>query len=166
MAARNPSAYSSWIDESKLEPGQPILAATPDAVLNDQEYVLDQPVVVMSWCGPVLRVVGTGWTAVNYLYVRNKDMCDVAGVTNNEIACDVYVRLMGDGSVRLTSTNATANTTASAAHVGVASRDWVQCDTINIPADGTEDEILIELNLTEGETYLELDGILILAQET
>ena len=174
MAARNPSSYTTWIDERVLEPSKPILSSTVDAVLDDQEYILDQPVLIVSYAGYMkIETAGSGSFVTNdKLYVKNKDMCDVSGITNNEIECDVYAYAVCNdslvtGEIRLTST-ATSNSTSTITVPAGASPTWIQGDTMNIKTNDVEDQITIDMRITNTNTIDEvvLLSLAIIAKET
>jgi hypothetical protein len=141
MAARNPTSFTAWIDETLLESGEPILAATPDQVLNDatpdqvlndQVFLLDMEHLV-STCSAFYYVeTAAAFTEQFRFYVKNKDKCDVDHVTNNEIACEVYAYVWcSDGTTagefRFDSNGAVANTTATGViPAGTTSATWIQ----------------------------------------
>jgi hypothetical protein len=172
MAARNPASFTTWIDETLLEPGNSILAATPDSVLNDQVYCLDAPRLIVATTCSFVTSTDAALTNKFIFYVKNKDMCDVDTVTNDEITCDVYFQayctdVNTSGQVRFTSSSAVANTTATAAvPLGTTTATWFQTDTMNIKTNDNEDTIVCSMNRTAGSGDVRLLAFSIMAQGT
>ena len=168
MAVRNPTSYTTWIDEEALRTGFPILAAEPDNVINDQLFALDSQALIMTCAGLPLQSVAGALTKYSTFYVRNKDKCSVGYVTNDEIECDVYARVEGllttTGNVQLQST-AVGNNTSTIA-VAAGGPVWVQGDTMNVKTNGIEDTIDVYLQKTGGSSSVSLSSILIIARRT
>ena len=180
MAARNPTAYTQWIDESALVSGQPILEATPDAILNDQEFILDQPTLVMSWTGgwPFHSNAGAYATMTRF-YARCKDICGEAGFATNEIGCQVYLRCWVDstscaGDLRLVNVNApavadTTSTISFSTASGIYTPTWIfaGADVMNMKSGGIENEIEMQMRVTAGSpAEINCNGIAIIAPVT
>jgi len=170
MAVRNPIAYHNWLDEDALASGKPILAETPDYILNDQVFALDQQALIMSVGGTqIFEPIGAGWVTLSTFHVKNKDMCDVASVTNDEILCDFYALgnagATATGEARLTST-ATASNTAVCAFPG-GGAGWVKsASSFNVKTNDIEDTITLELRKVSGAGIIYIYSLAIVALQT
>ncbi len=170
MAARNPTDFTRWLDIESLTAGRIIKAATADAIRNDQVYVLDAEMMLLSENYEDGPFNGAGYaTLQQWSTLYSKDMCSVAGVTNNEISHEwcVYVKspVGTDGDVRLTS-QAVASNTSTIALVGDGTWKWYGFGTINIKTNDITDYLLLEGRRTAGGGTLLWGGIGIFALET
>lgn len=83
MAARTPTSFDLTYNEELLRPRKPILAATPDAMLDNQERLVDMPRVVFV---DVHNVNQTGSSLFTNLagtyYLRGRDTMGTGTITD------------------------------------------------------------------------------------
>jgi hypothetical protein len=171
MSARNPTTFNMYVDEATLEQGTTIITTAPSQVADDQVFVLDvQELIVSDYFNAQGFTAGAFATFYTYK-LESKDMCDVAGVSNNEIAhyLQVYAWVSAGGTtgeVRATSSLATASTSATAT-INSTTKQWVAgAAALNIKTNGNEDTITIEVRRTAGAGTVYLAGVAIFAGET
>ncbi len=170
MAVRNPTDFTRWLDIESLTAGRIIKAATADAIRNDQVYVLDAEMLLLSE-----MVEDYSWTSAAYVTIAlwgemySKDMCSVAGVTNNEISHEwcVYAKSPAgtDGTMRLTS-QAVASNTSEITIVGDGTWKFYGFGTINIKTNDILDYLLLEAKRTAGGGTMLFGGIGVFALVT
>jgi hypothetical protein len=170
MSARNPTTYNQFADEAQIEQREQITTTTPSAVADDQVFVLDQQELIVSHCGLSVEAP-TGTHLLGDFKLDSKDMCDVAGVSNNEIAHSVqaYGRVSAGGTtgtVTITSTLATGSTSCTVTFSSTTAA-WVAASgTMNIKSNANEDTISTVVARTAGAGYVCVYGIAIVADET
>lgn len=172
MSARNPTTYNQFVDESEIERGDQITTTTPSAVADDQVYILDQQELIVSHCGPSAEYGATdNGRGVGEYKLDSKDMCDVAGVSNNEIAhsVQVYGRVSSGGTTGTVTVTSTLASGSASAVVTLSSTSaaWVKAAaTMNIKSNANEDTITTAIARTAGTGFVCVYGIAIFADET
>ena len=174
MSVRNPTTFNLFVDESTVEPGDTIATTTPSAVADDQIFFLDKESLIMSHFFYPIEVGSqaavSAWKDMRIWILESKDMCDEAGVTNDEIShyLQIYASITGGATseVRLVSSLATASGTATCT-VASATGAWVAgAAAMNIKTNANEDTLTMSVRGTvwTGITYVY--GIALYAGET
>ena len=146
MATRTPAAFT--ITQPDFDSRQPVLAAAVDDMYDNQQLVLEKHEMLVGdqFC-PVYSSNPAGWITMRRYLVRAPNLC-VAGTTIN---CSCTMRVWSNNAANFdigvyNSQLVTRWTlTIAGAHSLVA---WRQYFTFQIQADGTENELLIQVNDT------------------
>lgn len=172
MAARNPTDYVAWYNETKIIPRAQIIYTVPSSVADDQAFILDQEELIVSDCFVPFRTTSAAFVTVGVYHTDSKDMCGVVGVSNNEIShAVVFLAWNSDGAttgeVRLTSTLATASTSYTySVLVGDSAAAWRGAGAMNIKTNGNEDTLTLEARVTGGAGAIYVAGLGVFAAET
>ena len=155
MAARAPTAFDLTIDESLMRPRKPILDATPDAVLDNQERLVDMPRVVLLDMFPMTNGASTAFGAnpvAGPYYFRGRDAMGTGTITDAR----VYVLSRSDASGAGTDTFEIRVTIGGVDYdLSVASGDttwtWrLVSSSVTLLSDETEEEMLVQARLPTG----------------
>jgi len=179
MAARDPTSFTQHLQERMFVPGEDVLESEIDKAYNDQVYVLDAQQLAISDCWYRSATTSTaafpgtaGTTAaqlINTWYVMIKDMCDVSGVvTNDGIACAVYVRawVTGGATFQIRGTTGASSSNQQTSTSTAASATWIQMTDINFRTNNTEESFILEGRISSGAGTLYVDGLGVYAKET
>ncbi len=165
MSVRDPTAFNTFVDIDTLKTGESILTTAPSQIVDDQMFILDRGEMIVAAFDTYYATNSAAFVDMFTIYFDSKDMCDVDGVTDNEIAHSVFFYGYTDaaqGEVRLTST-ASSNNTSTATLTNTV--QWVQGDSINIKTNGNEETATVAIRVTTA-TQVYLFGIAIFADET
>lgn len=160
MAARAPTSFNQYNDESTLAPRRQILTTVPNAVLNDQQFVLDvKNVLITDVFYPVSTTSGSYVVAARYPY-RGIDMC--AGNATDTHQWAVYA-WASDSTTTFTvqaliATYGTSDTIAVAASTDSKIwRGW--SNTLALDSSGRIDTLKIQMKRDSGSGTVYVGGV-------
>lgn len=144
MATRTPTDFSGSAPD--FRPRKEILAADADDLFDDQQFVLEKNEMVIGDQFPVLIDNSSAtWTTLRRYFTRAPDMCGTAATIDAEFsllvwsddATDFDIAIYHNGRAARHTYNVTANHTS---HI------WRAWTAITLYGDGTENELLIQIN--------------------
>lgn len=115
MAARSPTSFNQYNDETVLYPRQQIITTVPSAVVDDQQFCLDVERLIFADCFPPFSTTSTSYVTAHYhvLSAKAKGSHALTTVTTfyawASDASNFTVRVDGDG---IASTSVTASQTS------------------------------------------------------
>ena len=177
MAARNPTDFNTWNDESSCYTGSQIITTAPSAFIDDQVFCLDAGELVFFNQFPPIDITTTGAfpTASNPLrtwHFDSKDMCDDPGVSNNEFTHTIYIlgwvtAATVDGEVKITGTAVASNTVTIGFDVSNTTRKWYS-GTMNCKTNGVEETLTMDARISAGggAGFVRVAAIAVFANET
>lgn len=174
MSVRNPTTFNLFVDESEIEQREIITTTAPSAVADDQVFYLDKESLILSaFFAPLsngVEAAGAGWSEKRHFKIESKDMCGVAGVSNDEIShyLQIYAKVSGGatGQVKLVSSLATADGTATCT-VTSATGAWVAAAAaMNVKTNANEDTLALSIQTSVGTGEVSVYGIALYAAET
>jgi len=166
MAARNPTTFNQWLEIQDLIAGEAINITTPDAALDDHAYALDCEMLIGSHVFHPISSTATSYATLITLNIKSKDMCDVASVTNDEIAHEWCVLAwVSDGATRFTARLDSALASASSTGdiivdgaAGATTPGWLGFAQLHIKTNENVDTLTIQVERSAGSGTLYLGG--------
>jgi len=168
MAARNPSSFPTWWDETALRQGKNIVETVPDQIITGMEEIFDGAELIVSSRFKTIRTgeVGEAWDGggameiIRY-HIECTDMCDednAAGAVKIYCAARVWCdATSADASVRFQTLNAADSETVGFANTSPA---WVvTTGSLDATTDGGQEDIQIDLRVDTGYDYAYCNGI-------
>lgn len=162
MAARNPTDWTTWLDEDALRAGEKIITTEPDKVFNDLQYYRDAPQLLWSHCGPFPNNNSTAYVdqARSKIWLKDRAAASETGT----LAWSVR-GWMSDaaatGTFRLTTPTGTSTISVSS-----TTPAWLTVSTGHTEdMDGTAIECVIAGKRDTGTGAINLDAVLIYAEE-
>lgn len=166
MAARNPSSFTTWWDEEALQQGKNVVETVPDLIVTGQQEIFDSAEMVVSDFFRTIRTTeinASSWTAAMEIARYNLTaihMCGedlAAGVHKLTCLARVWCDVAGAGAFRFQSLENGDSVTATFSNTSPA---WVEASgTLSVDADGTQEDIQVDLKLTSGYTYAYCNAI-------
>ncbi len=145
MTLRTPTAYNCFNDLSQIKPNGEILAAHQNAVLDDQQFVLDRGECIISTVFYPRGTNSSSWTVLGRLTVAGRHMCGTIPTGADSLDVHIFAWWVGvanDFSVGLYDPN-----DGSWKYVDVTtdrtSKLWRVSDTVTSNTDGTPTEYQI-----------------------
>lgn len=136
-------------------PRKSVLAAEPDNVLNDQQFIHDKGELLFSDCfAPIGVGSGSGWTDIATIVVVH-DMCG----TDATLTCDFSIKAWATGFENFDiALYHVGDTTRYVTNVTLSqtSEIWRDYTNITLDTDGTEN--VLKLQVSTGDSYGALIG--------
>jgi len=164
MAARVPTGPTGYIDTSAMLPREQVIFTGPDQTLNDQQFILDRNELVVSAVHRQIEIDwadAADWVTIHRHWVTYPDMCGsiVGGGTTIGGVFTVLLSCLNDAwEVRIYNTAMAAGyqfTTPVAGCTGIwcgasGAPGWT---ALTIKADGTENELALQVRCPAGVPY-------------
>jgi len=165
MSVRNPTDFNTYNDLSVYGLGKPILQATPNAVVDDQHFILDAPQLILSHCwAPVAETSISYVTHMRFTFVA-KHMCGDSATENHTVVFYAYKSGAGAGKINfLEDPDGAAN--ANVVDVSNTSAAWVGSGGVTLATDGSTVTADVQIRSTDGATSVVLLGIALYAPTT
>ena len=168
MAARAPTDFNRWIDDSTFKTGKPILQAEVDKIIDDQVNFLQRRQIILCdcfWAHNHQNGVGV-WTDVAFYCQDGKDMCGTAATTNHRFTVLAWVddpAAVGQARIRYSSGG--GGTIATIPNITSLTPTWQAFATGALSSNGTEEQLTVQSEVNNyGKIYVA--GVLLFAVET
>jgi hypothetical protein len=164
MAARNPSTWTAWIDDTAILDGSPIVETGPDDILDDSQYILDAEQMAISDDFRLFETTSATWVEVRRYHLKLKDICGSGAATiNAKFSVRVWTSAGGTlGNARVV-TNSDSQTTGTFSQT---SPTWEALTTVTVATDDTQDDVIVSLIRDSGAGTIYLSGVFLTVDET
>jgi hypothetical protein len=161
MAARSPSSFNQYNDETVLYPRQEIITTVPSAVVDDQQFCLEVERLMLADVYPPFSTTAAVLTPASGIYYLNYKLAGTTQHTAKTVASTVlcWASDASDFTVRVSGIFANADFAVTANHTD---KIWRAFDATDVLATAVEpQQIQLEARRDAGSGTIYVAGVAI-----